>query len=371
MKKSIFAVLVCLALILNYGVVMAAQTPTIKEDKAAKIIIDGTVLKITNVPVIKNKKLMLSTELFTACGISAKDQVWDKSKTKLTLTSGKTKIVLQINSSTATLNGVKKTLAVQPFMYKGKAYFQADFIASCFNKQFQVDTETNTYFLKTQTDFLKNKALFDNIIKSMNSISKVKITENVKFALTGNGVKLNLEVPAKTLTDRENGLATSDVTYRQATNGENTETNIQMVLANNSQYTSVDDEDWIQEELTDDQYTAQFDFSGMFDYDNIACSALNITNGKNKDEIILKGNAIVGATVSQFLEGQELYDTTLSAKSVEITLNKNTNIVSQIVFKVSGTTVIEDVKYNISLSYQINYLDVNGTFEIIIPEELQ
>lgn len=370
MLKKIVATLLSLVLIFNCGAAMAAtQTSVIKEDKTAKVIIDGTLLKTVGVPIIKDKKMMLSTEVFTALGVSTKNQVWDRTKTKLTLIKGRTKVVMQLNSLGATLNGVKKTLSSKPVMYKKKAYFPLDFIAACFDKQLKVDTETNTYFLKNKADFTKNKALLDSITKAMNAVEKLKVNENVTLNLNGNGVTLNKVVKVETLTDKKALTAVADVSSKMTTNGEVTEDNTQGVLANNMQYLKVNNGDWAKQQYDDQAFAAQFDFSGEFTYNDIICSALNTATGTTKDETILKGNIIMGPSISQYLTGEELVNNKLTTKSIEITLDKNTNIVSKVLLKVSGTTIIEGLKYNVALTYEIKYSDINGGFSVLTGTE--
>lgn len=372
MKKKILALLLCLSLVFSSGVAMAAtQTTTVKEDKTAKIFVDGVALKNTNVLILNNGTPMLSTELFKAIGVSEKNQVWDKSKTKLTLTKGKTKVIMQINSANVTLNGKKVSVSIKPFSYKNKAYFPVDFIAECFDKQFCVDTETNTYFLKNKTDFANNKKLLDNIVKSMNSISKLKISENCTLDLNGTYVKLKLIQPVTTSMDRKSKIYISNMNHKMTTNGETEENDYYAVSANDKGYIQIDGGEWQEVELTPDEFSEQFDFKSFFNSDDVICSALNTVNGVKKDEVILKGNTIIGDSITTLLEDEGFTDQNLSSKSIEITLNKTTNIVNKIVLKVSGTTIIDKLKYNLSVDYLINFSDINGSFKVVVPDELK
>lgn len=368
--KKIIAVLLCIMLLLNTGIVMAAQTSSVQEDKAAKIIIDGVPLKLSNVAVIKDKKLMLSTEIFSGLGIAKTSQVWDKNKTKLTLTKGKTKLVLQINSSTAILNGTKKTVSVKPFMYKTKAYFPVDFVADCFGRNINKDSQTNTYFLRDKSSFSKNKVLLDNVLKSMNSVSKIKVAENAGLSLNGNGVDLKLTAPVSTLLDLKSKKASSTINYKMNTNGEVVENNILIAVADYKKYSQVDQGEWSQEDMTEKDFNEGFTFNSLLKYDNAILSALTSVNGKDKNEVILKGNVVVGSTLSDFLSSQELIKNQISSKYVELTINKSTNCISKIILKESGTTDIEGKKYNFSVNYQMNFSDINGSFEVVIPSDL-
>ncbi len=368
--KKIIAVLLCIMLLLNTGIVMAAQTSSVQEDKTAKIIIDGVPLKLSNVAVIKDKKLMMSTEIFSGLGIAKTGQVWDKSKTKLTLTKGKTKLVMQINGSTATLNGTKKTVSVKPFMHKTKAYFPVDFVADCFGRNINKDSQTNTYFLIDKSAFLKNKALLDNVLKAMNSVSKIKETENAELTLKGNGVDIKLTAPASTLMDLKSKKALSTLNYKMNTNGEVVENNILIAVADYKKYSQVDQGEWNQEDLTRKDFNEGFTFDSWLKYDNATLSALTSVNGKDNSEVILKGNVVVGSTLSDILTSQELIKNQISSKYVEITINKSTNCISKIILKESGTTDIEGKKYNFSVTYQINFSDINGNFEVVMPSDL-
>ncbi|AEY67067.1 stalk domain-containing protein [Clostridium sp. BNL1100] len=367
--KKIIAVLLCIMLLLNTGIVMAA-TSSVQEDKAAKIIIDGVPLKLDNVAVIKDKKLMLSTEIFTGLGIAKTSQVWDKTKTKLTLTKGKTKLVMQINSSTATLNGTKKTVSVKPFMYKTKAYFQVDFVADCFGRNINKDSQTNTYFLRDKSSFSKNKVLLDNVLKAMNSVSKIKVKENAELSLKGTGLDLKLTAPVSTLMDLKSKKAFSTINYKMNTNGEVAENNILIAITDNKQYSQVDQGEWTHEDMNKEEFADGFTFNSLLKYDNAVLSALTSVNGKDKNEVILKGNVVVGSTLSDFLSSQGLLKNQISSKYVEVTINTSTNFISKILLKESGTTDIEGTKYNFSVTYQMNFSDINGNFEVVMPSDL-
>lgn len=367
--KKIVAVLLCAVLLLNCGVAMAAQTSTIQEDKAINVIIDGTPLKLSNVAVIKDKKLMLSAEILTGLGISKGNQVWDKSKTKLTLTKGKTKLLIQVNSSAAVLNGVKKTLSVKPFIYKSKAYFPVDFLADCFGEVMNKDSETDTYFIKDKASYNINKSLLDSVLKSMNSISKLKEKEFADLSLSGNNVNINLTAPVTTSMDIVSKKAVGSIDYKMNTNGTVSENKIQLAMADNKQYAKVDQGTWTQQDLSPEEFADDFSFNSMLKYDSAVLSGLNLTKGAKADEKVLKGNVMIGSTLPNFLKSQNIDKNTVSAKYVEITINKN--YVSKIVLREAGITDIKGLKFNFSVNYQMEFSDINGTFDVVLPDDLK
>lgn len=372
MRKKIFALVLLIVLTFNCTLTFAATSSgTITEDKTAKIVVNGAIFKNTNVLLLKNGTPMLSTDYFTALGITAKNQVWDKSKKKLTLSKGTVKLTLELDSSNYTLNGKKSTINIKPFTYKGKPYFPAELVATSFGNKFVPDAETNTYFIRSNEDFTKNKKLLDKILIAMNGISKVKVTENATLTLKSKWVQLNLVAPAVTLSDKQAKIYTSDINYKMTTNGELSENNIQMCFFDNQLNMKVDDGEWAAQQLSDEEAAQQFEFKNIFGDDDLICSALTTISGKNSNELILKGNIIMGTSVPLFMSSQGLNDNKISQKSIEITLNKVTNIVSKIVLKQSGTTVIDKDTYTFSLDYVISYSDINGTFEVEIPAELK
>ena len=54
-----------------------------------------------------------------------------------------------------------------------------------------------------------------------------------------------------------------------------------------------------------------------------------------------------------------------------MTVNKNTNIISSIVLKESGNTLIANKNFDFSIEYVIKYSDFNGSFEVVVPKELK
>ena len=203
MKKRILSVILCLALIFSSSMVFAATKPAqIKEDKTVKVYIDGVSMKIINVAITKDSTLMLSTEFFTSLGVPSKGLSWDKTKKNLSVTKGNTKIKLGIDNATASLNGKKVTLPIKPTMYKGKAYFPADFVAECFDKKFIGNAaDTSTYFVKSKADFSANQKLLKAILTSMNSMSRFKVSEDVTFNMDGTGLVINMTAKSSTETD--------------------------------------------------------------------------------------------------------------------------------------------------------------------------
>ncbi len=372
MAKKILIFILSMALVLNSAIVFAAQPASaVKEDKTAKVFIDGVAFKSAATLLLKDGTPMLSTDYFTALGITAKNQVWDKTKKKLTLTKGATKLTLELDKSDFTLNGKKGSINVKPLKNNGKAYFPAEFVATSFGYKFIPDIATNTYFIKNNSDFIKNEQLLNNILKAMNGTTKVKVSENATLNLNGTGMKLNFLAQASTLSDRVANSFNSNAYYKMTANGVITENKVQLYLDNNQMSTKVNDLEWNTLSITEDEAALQFDFKGIFEKNDLVCSALNIVKGANKDELILKGNIIMGSSIPSFMNGQGLVNNKVNMNSIEITLNKDTYIVSKIALKQSGTTVIQKNNYNFSVDYLISYSDVNGSFDIVIPEELK
>ena len=372
MKKVLLALFLSIAVIFNFGVVNAAQsTDTVKEDKTARIFINGVQFKNSSVLILKNGTPMLAAEYFTALGINTKNQVWDKAKKKLTLTKGSTKLVLELDSSNYTLNGKKATIKVKPFTYKGKPYFPIEQAAVSFGSKFVSDADTNTYFIKANSDFTKNKQLLGKILTIMNSASKLKVNEDVKLSLNGTGFKYSLSGLASSLIDKKGKLSLSNVDYDISTNGIPAKSNVQMYFADNFLNVKVNGGEWAAQALTKEQADEQFDLKNNLGYDDLICSALTVANGTTKDEQILKGNVIMGISIPTLMSGQGLVKNKINTKSVEVTFNKNTNVVSKIVLKETGTTEVNLATYNFSVSYTITYSDINGKFEVEMPDGLK
>ena len=370
--KKLLALILTLILSFNCALVFAAQpSNSLEEDKTARIVINGAAFKPTNILLLKNGSPMLSTDYINALGITGKNLSWDKSKKKITLIKGATKLTLELDSSNYTLNGKKGLINIKPFTYKGKTYFPAELIATSFGNKFIPDADTNTYFIKNNADFTNNKKRLGQILTSMNNLTKVKVSEKAELNLNGNGVKLNNVSSSLTLTNRLAKVFAANVKYVTTANGQLSENNVQMVLYNNKYNVKVDDADWSSLPISNEEVALQFDFKGIISNEDLVCAALTETNSSNKNEIILKGNIIMGNSIPVFLTGQGLLDNNISQKSIEMTVNKNTNIINSIVLKESGNTLIANKNFDFSIEYVIKYSDFNGSFEVVVPKELK
>jgi hypothetical protein len=372
MKKKIVSAILCMALIFSSSMVFAAsQTVQIKEDKTVKVYIDGVSMKIVNVAIIKDSTLMLSTEFFTSLGVPSKGLSWDTSKKNLTVTMGKTKVKFGIDNATASLNGKKIVLSVKPTTYKGKVYFPADSVAKCFDKKFTFDAaDTSTYFIRSNSDFSANQKLYKNILTSMNTISRFKASEDVTFNMGGNGLKLNMTAKSSTSTDFKAKTSLSKVRYKQTTNGQLAEPIVNICIVNNQFCIKPEGGEWQKKDLSDKELADQFDFKALFNSTDVISAASNVTKGTKANEIVLKANLIMGKEIPTLLTGLGVANAKYTQQSMEITIDKTTSLVSKIVLKVAGTTMLQGKSYSISLDYIINYTDINGDFEIEIPAEL-
>ena len=370
--KKLLALILTLILSFNCALVFAAQpSNSLEEDKTARIVINGAAFKPTNILLLKNGSPMLSTDYINALGITGKNLSWDKSKKKITLIKGTTKLTLELDSSNYTLNGKKGLINIKPFTYKGKTYFPAELIATSFGNKFIPDAHTNTYFIKNNADFTNNKKRLGQILTNMNNLYKIKVSKKVELKLNGNGVKLNNGFSSLTLTNRLAKVLVANVKYATTTNGKLSENNVQMVLYNNKYNLKVDDADWSSLLLSNEEVDLQFDFKDILSNEDLVCAALTATNSSNKNEIILKGNIIMGNSIPVFLTSQGLLDNNIIQKSIEMTVNKNTNIINSIVLKESGNTLIANKNVDFSIEYVIKYSDFNGSFEVVVPNELK
>jgi len=372
MKKRILSVILCLALIFSSSMVFAATKPAqIKEDKTVKVYIDGVSMKIINVAITKDSTLMLSTEFFTSLGVPSKGLSWDKTKKNLSVTKGNTKIKLGIDNATASLNGKKVTLPIKPTMYKGKAYFPADFVAECFDKKFIGNAaDTSTYFVKSKADFSANQKLLKAILTSMNSMSRFKVSEDVTFNMDGTGLVINMTAKSSTETDVTAKTSLSKVKYTQTTNGQLTEPTVNICIVNNQQCVQANGGEWQKIDLNEKELAEQFDFKAVFSSNDVINAASNVTKGTKENEIVLKANILMGQTLPTLLAGLGVTNAKYTQQSMEVTLDKTSFLVSKIVFKVTGTTILQGKSYKISVNYLTNYSDVNSDFKVELPAEL-
>lgn len=117
-------------------------------DDIIKVIVDGKPVLFDVAPINKEgRNLVPLRAIFNALGAEVE---WDGSTRTITGTKGETKIVLQLDSNQATINGAAKMLDVPATSYNGRTMVPARFIAESLGADVYWDGSTQTVVITTK-----------------------------------------------------------------------------------------------------------------------------------------------------------------------------------------------------------------------------
>ena len=178
-KISLF--IMALVAALTFTATFAAAEDSIIETPNVRIVIDGEADSYTDVPLIVNDRTMLPLrEVLVNLGVQNDDEhiLWNGDEQSVTVVTEDKTIVLQVGSTTATVNGEAMTLDVAPMIYpeNNRTYIPARFVSESLGKKVVWDGSTTTVLI---TDEERFNEVYEILEKSSNS----EEADMTKFAL--------------------------------------------------------------------------------------------------------------------------------------------------------------------------------------------
>lgn len=372
MKKLLFAVLFSAAVLFTGGVHSYAAGNVV-ESPHIKIDINGQIGNYTDVPLIKDGRTLLPLRAVMAnLGVPNDDRhiIWNASDRSVTVIKDSTQIFLKVDTNTAYVNNSPVTIDVAPVIYKDRTYVPVRFISQSLGMKVAWDPAAALVLIKDESEFNKVKETLEKTTAAMNGVERYKSKATLKmgFNLLDIGINSTIEIDALTDNRNKTGYAAMDI----RTEGEDSSLAMELYMANNSIYVKNPlDNTWEKEELTQEEYDAQFTGSGV-DNNEVAYSGLTQLEGTNPDEIILKGNVAMYEALKENLAGQDLGEYKVDNAYTEITIDKNTNLIKRIYVKVNGTVAASDLgNTTFTLEMTGANSDFNGNFTVALPAELK
>lgn len=357
----IIAAMICMFSNVSFAAGKVVESPTVKT------FISGKQVKFSSASISVNGEVLLnSKELLVKLGIpnDSKHIILDKSKKNLTIVSGKTKIIMTVNSNKAKVNNASKGLNSAPVLYKNQYYIPVKSTALLLGKKFAWDAVEKSIYIQNLNDYNKVKALLDKAVKTTAAVDKyiVETTSDSNSMISDEPLISSVKTVCKI--DRKKVQMALNIKIDDSISGSSTGF---YYLYNNYLYTKYSFQDtWDKELLTkedcEDQMM-QFDI-GSFEISDILYCGMTIEE-KPKDNLIsLKGNVYLK-------EKGGKYDIEPVSTYLEISINKSNNLITRISHKHSeyqNSSSSKDSYLNTSTE-SYTYRDINGNFVIETPDE--
>lgn len=185
-RKTIISVLFSLIFLFSFCVTntFASDSP---QNNAIKVLLNGQYLQFKEPPVEKDgSTLVPMREIFEALGATLS---WDASTSTATGTKGNSKIILQLDNTTAFINDSPVTLSVPGTLVNDKTMVPTRFIAESMNCIVSWDEGTRTVIIMPNTAIEFEDKKFEKAVKSALNISKETLTTADVAKLTSLVVK--------------------------------------------------------------------------------------------------------------------------------------------------------------------------------------
>lgn len=359
--------------------VCAAENIT--ESPDVKIVIEGKMGAYTDVPIITDGRTMLPLrEVLTNLGVQNDDQhiIWDGTKKSVTVKKDDSVIYLEVGKTNGNVNGNEVEIDVAPIIYNknNRVYIPARFVAESLGKEVVWDAATRSVLIADKTTFNQVKDIVTKSNEAMKDVKKYKLEMGMKTKMSQNAYSMDYEISMKADVDESNkamhSISTMDMFGAKMDS--------EMYLKDGCSYTKDSTTGkWEKEVLTESEFEELFssnaELNSFTDEDITKLSAgMVVSESKNPDEIVLKGNVLASFVINNGLSGwgteqNPTDDLGMNQFYLELTYDKNTYLMKSFIFNLSGDVKDESGAGQFDIQVDLNVSDYNGNFEIAVPKE--
>lgn len=377
MKKiSSSIILMVIVLVLSVSTVFAQGS--ILETPNVKIVIDGNIGKYDDVPIsVDGRTLLPLRALLTNLGVQNDNEhiAWNSLDSSVTIKKDAANIYLKVGSISATINGEESKLDVSPINYKGKVYIPTRFIAQALGKKVIWDESAKSVLIRDEKDFNKIKDILDKSTAASEKNSKFKFNMDGKVSMSNSGKDMDINLTGSGEFDKNNKIMHMLMSMVSSQLPQKMELDYYFsnkAIAMKNPLTN----EWQKIEMPQAQLDKMFanNYNSQLKATETLCAGLVLQNSVNPDEFVLKGDVYMEELLKTL-------DTTSSTTSVlqgiefekynlEVTINKNTNLVTKETVNVTMNVTAAGVKASITEFVNMTF-DYNSNFEIAVPKEVQ
>jgi hypothetical protein len=334
-----------------------------------------------DVTIIANGRTMLPLrEVLTNLGVQNDDQhiIWDAAKRSVTVKKDDKVIYLEVGKTVGNVNGSEIAIDVAPIIYpkNNRTYIPARFVAESLGKEVIWDASTRSVLITDKESFNQVKDVMTKSNAAMKDVTKYKFDMGMDIKVSQDEFNMEYGVDMAAKVDQANKsmhmLTTMDMF--------GTKMESESYLKDGTSYTKdAATGKWTKEVLSESEFKEMFesssDINNMKEEDiNKLCAGLVITEGKNPDEIVLKGDVLASDFMNGFNSGLAATGSVTDGLNMdkfymEMTYDKNTYFMKNLTMSLSGKIEEETGAGQFGLAIDFDLSDYNGDFVIELPQE--
>jgi hypothetical protein len=382
MKKIVAAVFIVICLLAYTGVVFAAGTDSIQEVPDVKIIMDGSIIKYTDVPIAVSQNTLLPLrELFNNLGVPDENIIYDDQKKSVTVTKDQIKLYMVVGSKTAFVNDKPVILNTAPVGYakNQRIYIPFRFAAEALGRKVVWDGSANAILVCDAIKYESIRQLLDKSDIAMEQVNKCMISIKADGVVKSEQLSVKLGVDLDSQIDR----VKKAISTKMVMNVLGMEMASDSYYCNNVSYTlNPLNGEW--EKVTypqadyDKLFVSQGDMNILDGQVNEPLYAgLEQVTGSNPDEILLQGDVYWGSLLESLNADKKTESKLTSVVNadpntfhMEISMNSSTYLMNSIAMTIGSEEVSNNATVKTDIVVNVEYSNFNGDFQVIVPQEV-
>lgn len=371
MKKYI--VILTLIFVLLIGATFSNAAPGITENQSVKVIIDGKTTTYEQSPITVNGRTLLPLRaILTNLGVPNDDAhiIWNGSDKSVTVVNNSIKILLKVDSKTASVNGKDVEIDAAPVNYQNHIYIPARFVSQSLGKKVFWDSLTSSVLIRNEKDFNDTKDILSKCNEALKNITKMKFTLNGNSTSSrSNKDKMNFTIQGEVNKDKK-------MFHYLSSDHSDDPYNIEGYYTEKNVYTKLGSINvWNPASISPEQFDEALNTNGGtidMNYSDELISGLAVDTS-SPDQIVLKGDIYRDPFFKVF--NQDVNDLGIEFVKIytELHIDKKTNLPSKVVADVAFKSY-SNIGTNGALvtnSVEIAYSDFNGNVDITLPDGLK
>ncbi|HHV99539.1 MAG TPA: copper amine oxidase N-terminal domain-containing protein [Clostridiaceae bacterium] len=377
MKKLALSFIVCVFVVF-FAVSFACAGDNIVEVPNLKIIIDGKLSELKDVPISVNQRTLLPLrELAEKLGIPNDDEhiIWNNKEKSVTITKDSLKIYLKQGSKTVYVNGDPIELDVAPVGYiNSRTYIPFRFMAETLGKKVIWDGKTQSIFICDAEEFDKVKEFMDKSNEAMKAVKNYSAGMNIKMDIVQDSTRVPMDINV----NLESDSAAEKMYMIMNTEIMGQEMIIEYYYDNEFVYMSNPlTNEWVKQKISEEYANGMFKQNGMYDFLNnsfndIFYSGLRVAETDGESLIVLEGNVYLDSLfemISKNILGTSQSDLQVTDCYIKMSFDQNTYYINDLSMQMNCNILSESGEGKMSMDLTAKY-DYNRDIVVEIPEEV-
>ncbi|HHV99540.1 MAG TPA: copper amine oxidase N-terminal domain-containing protein [Clostridiaceae bacterium] len=381
MKKLALSFILCV-LVVFFAASIACAEDNIVEVPNLKIIIDGKLTELRDVPISVNQRTLLPLrELAEKLGVPNDDDhiIWNNKEKSVTIIKDSIKIYLIQGSKTVYVNDTPVELDVAPIGYtNSRTYLPFRFLAETLGKKVIWDGNTESIFVCDAENFDRVKEIMQKSDEAMESVKKFSLSSDVKANIVQSYLKIPMDMDITSGIDLDakkiHMIMNIDTMGQKQTS--------EIYYDENYSYVSIPGTGtWVRQDLKEAGLEGVFDNSKILgidseSYNDMFYSGLRIVETDEDSDIILEGDVYFNNLldmVSQYMVGMQQSAMKVSDCHLKLYIDRDTYYITGIAAQMKCTVstavgdTIVDMDVDIDMTGKYNY---SADLVVEIPEEV-